>query len=72
VSKQSCRRLVISAALLPALAVPAVAALLAPTSVPALTEKTGSSLWQMAARAGVGVPDHRPKKLRRHAKHKHA
>ena len=71
VSKQCRWRLVLIVVLLPALAVPAVAALPAPTSVPILTEQqAGISLWQMAARAGVGVPDHRPHKLRRTAKHK--
>lgn len=70
-SKQYHRNLVIAAALLPALGVPAVAALSAPTPVFVTTEQqAGVFPWRMAARAGVGVPDHRPHKLRRTAKHK--
>jgi hypothetical protein len=71
VSKQCRRSLVLVVVLLSALAVPAVAALPALTSLPIPTERrAGVSLWRTAARAGVGVPDHRPHKLRRTAKHK--
>ena len=72
-SKQSWHSLVVSAVLLSALTVPARAALPVPTPVPVSTEQqAGVSLWRTAARAGVGVPDHRPHKLRRTAKHKFA
>ena len=70
-SKQYHRSIVIAAALLPALGVPAVAALPAPTPVPIKTVQQARVFpSRMAARAGVGVPDHRPHKLRRTAKHK--